>query len=181
MLPKFTKNQALLLEIFYANPGKFYYLRELARMLGKEPGVFQRDINRLVNAGVLKERYQANSRFFALDEAHPLYKELKSIFFKTAGIEGRLREALKEIAGISQAFIYGSFAKGEEKQASDVDVFIVGEPDEDVLLDTLSRLEKKFSRDINYTLMSEDEFQRKIKAGNSFVQNVLKGKRIQLR
>ena len=45
MIIKLTKNQSLVLSIFFANPDKTFYLRELGRMLKKEPGVFQKDIN----------------------------------------------------------------------------------------------------------------------------------------
>ncbi len=44
----FTKNQTLVLEIFFNQPERAFYLRELARLLGKQPGVFQKDINKLV-------------------------------------------------------------------------------------------------------------------------------------
>lgn len=180
MLLKFTKNQTLILEIFFNHPKRSFYLRQLGRMLGKEPGVFQKAINQLVEDGLLNSHYQANSRFFELNEKHPLYTELKNIFFKTVGIKGTLSRSLKKIKGVSRAFIYGSFAQGQEQKRSDVDLMIVGSAKEDDILDIIDRLENKFSREINYTLISGKEFQEKIKNKDSFLENILKKKKIEL-
>jgi predicted nucleotidyltransferase len=176
----FTKNQTLILEIFFNQPDKAFYLRELARLVGKQPGVFQRDINKLVEENILSSYYQANSRYFELNKNHPLFPELKSIFFKTVGIEGTLKKELKELKGIKEAFIYGSFAQKREKSSSDIDILVIGSVNEDGLIDKITPLEKKFAREINYTLITEKEFQKKIKENNSFLENVLSKKRIKL-
>jgi predicted nucleotidyltransferase len=180
MLLKFTKNQILILEIFFNHPERSYYLRELASLMGKEPGVFQNDINKLIEKGILEDYFEANRRFFKLNKKSSILKELKSIFFKTMGVEGQLREELKKIQEIREAFIYGSFARGEEKLTSDVDLLVVGSIDENKLIDTILRLEKKFNREINYSLMTEKEFDKKLKEKNSFLINILKQKRIKL-
>lgn len=177
---QFTKNQILILKTFFNNPHKSYYLRELARILGKEPGVFQRDINKLEKEGFLKSHFQARSRFFALNKNHPLYAELRSIFSKTVGIEAMLKRALSKIKGVSSAFIYGSYAQNTEGALSDIDMFVVGKVNEDKLIDVISQLEKQINREINYTLLTEEEFQKKIKERNSFVKNVLSKKTIKL-
>lgn len=177
---QFTKNQILILEVFFNHPERAYYLRELARILGKEPGVFQRDINKLVENGVLEDYYKASRRFFKLNKNYHLFKELKSIFFKTVGIKGMLQKELKKIKGIKTALLYGSFAKGKERDASDIDLLIVGSINEDELIYLITGLEKKFDREINYTLVAEKEFQKRLKEGNSFLKNILGQKIIKL-
>jgi predicted nucleotidyltransferase len=174
-----TKNQNLILGILFNTPEKAYYLNELARKMGKQPGVFQRDINKLTEGEILESFFDGNRRFFRLNKKYPLYKEMQSIFFKTTGIEGSLRDAIKKIKGVERAFIYGSYAQGKERPASDVDVFIIGRIDENILIDGISKLEDKLSREINYTLMTKEEFEEKEKI-NSFVKNVLSNKIIEL-
>lgn len=180
MLLKFTQNQTLLLEIFFNHPEQAHYLRELARFLGKKPGVFQHDINCLVAEKILIDYYQANSRFFKLNKRYPLYQELKNIFFKTTGVAGTLKKELKKITGIKQAFIYGSFAIGKERDFSDIDICLIGSLKENELLDLFNKLEKKLGREINYLLMTESELQKKIKEKNSFIENIFKKKKIEL-
>jgi len=175
----FTKNQKLILEIFFNDPEKSYYLNELAKKINKKPGVFQRDINNLNKEKLLESFYDGNRRFFKLNKKYPLYKEIQSIFFKTTGIEGSLRNAIEKIDGTKRAFIYGSYAQGKERSASDVDLFVIGAINENSLIDVISKLEDKLSREINYTLMTEKEFNEKEKT-NSFVKNVLDNKIIEL-
>jgi len=173
MALKFTKNQTLILEIFFSDPNKSYYLRELGRMIGKEPGVFQRAINKLVESGILISEYRAKSRFFKLNKNHPLYQELKSIFFKTVGAEGRLRETLKKIKNIKIAFIFGSYAKGKEDSFSDIDLMIIGKPDENKLISEIIKIEKELDREINYHIFSPADWKKKLEEKASFLENVL--------
>lgn len=180
LLPKFTKNQVLILEVFFNHPEKAFYLRELARIVGKEPGVFQRDIETLSKEGLLESYRDGNRRFFRLNKNYPLYEELKSMFFKTVGIKGELQRRLSKIEGVERAFIYGSFARGEETGASDIDLCVIGSVDENKLLDIVGLLEEKTGREINYTLISKGEFQRKIEEKNSFLKNILNQPKIEL-
>lgn len=179
MILNLTKNQTLVLEIMFNYPEKDFYFREIAKILGKEPGVFQKDIKKLVEEGIIETYEKGNRRFFKLNNKHPLYKEIKIIFFKTTGIEGSLRNAVKKIKGIKRSFIYGSYAQGKEHSTSDVDLFVVGTINENDLIDSISKLEDKLNREINYTLMTEEEFKEKEKS-NSFIKNVLNNKIIEL-
>jgi len=176
----FTKNQTLVLEIFFNDPDRPRYLRQIAQLLKKQPGVFQREINKLEDNGLLESYFEGNRRFFKLNKNYPLYQEIKSIFFKTLGIKGLLKAEMKKINGIKEAFIYGSFARGEEKGSSDVDVFIVGSVREDTIIDLLNKLERKINREINYVLMTEQEFKKKMAAKNSFLLNIMKLKKIKI-
>jgi len=173
MALKFTKNQTLILGIFFNDPEKSYYLRELGRLIEKEPGVFQRDINKLVESGILLSEYRANSRFFKLNKNHPLYKELKSIFLKTVGAEGRLKEILKGIKNINITFIFGSYAKGKEDTFSDIDLMIIGDPDENELVSKIIEIEKELDREINYHIFSPIDWKKKLKEKDSFLGNIL--------
>ena len=178
MALNFTKNQTLILELFFSDSSKEYYLREIGRILKKEPGIFQKDINRLAENGILLSRFRAKSRFFELNKEHPLYKELKSIFFKTVGVEGRLKEILKNIKNIDVAFIFGSYEKNKEDSFSDIDLMIMGDPDEDFLIGEISKLEKRINREINYHIFSKKDLKNKIKKKNSFIKGVLSGPKI---
>lgn len=179
MTLKLTKNQSLILGIFFANLGKSFYLRELGRMVGKEPGVFQKDINKLESDGLLKSDFRGNSRFFELNKQYPLYQEVRSIIKKTGGLEKQLSSSLRQIKGIRQAFIYGSFANGTVDNFSDVDVIIVGNPSPQKLDAALQKLEKQFNREINYSLYDAGEYKRK-KKNDPFLLEIESNKKINL-
>ena len=87
---------------------------------------------------------------------------------------------MDKLAGIEYAFIYGSYAKGEEKADSDVDLLIIGDVDMGRLDSNLGKLEKMLGRGINYILYSREEFKSKRKAKDGFLMDVLSGKKIML-
>ena len=173
-----TKNRAELLKLFFTNPEGAFYMQEIGRILGKKPGVFQRTLNNLVSEGIVKSEYRANARYFKVDKHYPLYKELKSIVFKTVGVEASLKAELKHISGIQFAFIYGSYAKGKENYLSDIDLVVIGGPDEDELIKRIDRLEEKLQREINYKFYGLKEFVREVKEKEPFVLEILKEKKI---
>lgn len=172
-----TKNRAELLRLFFTNTDRSFYMQEIGRILGKKPGIFQRTLNNMVSEGILKSTYQANTRYFKLNKNYPLYKELKSIVFKTVGIVGSIRAVLTQFANIKFAFIFGSYAKARENYLSDIDLAVIGRPDEDKLIRALDRLEEKLRREINYKLYAEKEFKRDVARKDPFILEVLRDKK----
>jgi len=173
-----TKNRAELLRLLITNPERSFYMQEIGRILGKKPGVFQRTLNNLVSEGIVESEHKANARYFKANKRYPLYKEIKSIVFKTIGVEASLKAELEQISGIQFAFIYGSYAKGKENYLSDIDLVIIGKPHEDELIKKLDRLEEKLQREINYKFYKLKEFTKEIKEKEPFVLEILKEKKI---
>jgi len=99
-----------LLTLFFTNPSKKYYLRELERMLGYSAGSIRRELLRFRKDDLFNTQRVGNLLYYSLDNKHPLFKELKSIVSKTVGVEGSLRKTLSSVKDIKIAFIYGSFA-----------------------------------------------------------------------
>jgi predicted nucleotidyltransferase len=175
---KLSKNEALLLRLFFTNPGTEFYIQEIGRILGKKPGVFQRTLYNLEEQGILASQYKANARYFRVNEGHPLFEEIKSIIAKTVGLIGSLKEILRNAGSIDFAFIYGSFAKGSENPLSDIDLMIIGSPDESVLLQRLSELEHSLKREINYRIYSSIDCVRDIQRAEPFLLNILANRKI---
>ena len=83
---KISKNTLKLLNVFYSQPERQFYIQELGRILKKKPGVFQRMLYKLEKDHVLNSEYKANARFFWANKQYPIYKELRSIVYKTGGM-----------------------------------------------------------------------------------------------
>jgi len=91
-------------------------------------GAVQRELENLVNTGLIVRRKQGNQVYYQANPKSPIFAELKSLMVKTTGVADVLREALKPFqCRIETAFIYGSFAKGTENAGSDVDVLVIGD------------------------------------------------------
>lgn len=169
-----------LLALFFTDPSKSYYLRELQRMLGHSAGSIRRELLRFQMDSLFVTQKVGNLLYYHLNTAHPLFAELKSIVSKTVGVEGSLRKELNSVNGIRTAFIYGSFAAKREKSGSDIDLMIIGNPDSAALNEKIARLEKKLKREINVTTYSPEEYKNRRKAKSGFILDVLKSPKIML-
>lgn len=167
-----------LLNLYFANPNKKFYLRELERILDFSVANIRRELIKLKKIGLFRIENRGNLTYYYLNKSFPLFQELKSIISKTSGAPRMLKESLKKVKGIECAFIYGSFAKGEEKEASDIDLFIIGKVDEGKLIDEANKLEKKLQREINFTLYEKGDFEQKKKEANPFILEVIKERKI---
>jgi len=170
-----SKNSKLILGLLYTNPDRKYYLRELARALGKQAGVLQKAVNYLVKEQIILDERRGNLRFLSVDKSHPLYEELRGIVFKTVGVAGRLRIALKRSKTVRVAFLFGSFAKNSSDAASDIDLCVIGNVNLREINKIVSVEEKSLHREINYILYSLKEFNDKIMSRDPFILDILKG------
>ncbi|MHB1364114.1 MAG: nucleotidyltransferase domain-containing protein [Thermoleophilia bacterium] len=91
-----------------------------------------------------------------------------------------MKKALNDIPHIKKAFIYGSFAKGEEDFTSDIDCFIIaeGKVEYELLNSRISELEEQFKREINIDMMTATEYQNRLADRDPYIINVDDGKKI---
>jgi predicted nucleotidyltransferase len=175
-----SKNEARLLRLFYTNPDQEFYMQEIGRILGKKPGVFQRTLYGMENKGILRSEYKANARYFRANKDYPLYEEYKSVVLKTIGIVGSLKEVLEKAGPIDFSFLFGSFAKNKESYLSDIDLVVVGAPDENKIIREFEKLEQYLKREINYKLYSLSEFIESVRRKDPFLLGILREPTIML-
>lgn len=173
-----SRTRKELFRLYFANPDNEYYLRELERILDTPVSMIRNELVNLEKDGMFISKKKGNSIYYSLNKGYPLFDELKSIVFKTVGIQGLLKETLKKVKGIDVAFIYGSFAKKEEAVGSDIDLFIVGKINETMLLREIKKLEEVLKREINYSVFERAEFKRKAKEKDSFIIDLLENPKI---
>jgi len=174
-----SKTRQTLLKAFFEAPEIEHYTRQLASKYHMSVGTLHRELQKLSDSGILKSRRIGNIKLFSLNKQNPIYEEIKNIISKTGGVVKFIKDAISGITGIKVAFVYGSFAKGDERQDSDVDIFLIGDNiDEDELVIKISSLEKKLFKEVNYTRYTENEYKKEKKKKNSFILEVIKGKKV---
>lgn len=163
-------------------PEHWWYLTELARYLNVTPSSLQRELESLARAGVLLNRRDGRRAYFKANSDSPIYPELRGLMAKTTGMVPSLRDTLKKFGDrIKLAILYGSVARGDERPESDVDLLVVGTLQQIDLLPVLRKLESRFRREVNVTLFSPNEFQKKRAQRDHFVSSVLRGTTIPLK
>jgi predicted nucleotidyltransferase len=152
-----------------------FHLSELLRLTGLGSASLQRELRRLVDAGLIISRNVGNQRHFQANPQSPLYPELLVLTEKTMGLVPLLVAALDPLRpDLIAAWIYGSVAKQTAHVNSDVDLLLVGENlTLGQVLERVLPVEARTGRKINPNCMSESEFfKRKCDTG-SFVHRIL--------
>ncbi len=160
-----------ILFLFFLEKENSYYIRELERILGFYAGNIIRDLIALKEEGIIDFVKKGNQSHYYLNKKSPIFNEIKSIISKTIGLEFKIKKCLEPITGIKEAFIFGSFAKEKEHSLSDIDLMIIGSVDEDILIPRISKTEELLGREINYHLISENEWKKR-KDKDSFIKSI---------
>ena len=178
----FTDSQAKVYLWIYGQPERSYHLSELRRLTGLGSASLQREINRLVVAGLANSALKGNQRQISANRQSPLFKELSDLTRKVMGAAALLTEALLPIERkIEIAFLYGSVAKQSDNAESDIDIMIVGSDlTLSELLDQLLPVEEMLCRKVNPTCYTVTEFKKRLGDTDSFVNKVLSQPIIQL-
>jgi len=174
-----SKTRQIILKAFVETPDAEYYTRQLAGLYHLSVGTLHRELKNLSSSGILKARKIGNIKLFSLNKQNPLYEEIRSIIYKSEGVIKFIKDAIPGIKGVKAAFIYGSFAKGDERKDSDVDIFLIGnDACENELIPALNNIETKLFKEINYTRYTQDEYRKEKKKKNSFILGVIKGRKV---
>jgi len=168
-----SKTKRELLKLFLTNPAKEFYLREIQRSTGEPLNAVRREVGYLEKAGLIHSRRSGNRKYFRVDKDFPFYAELKRIIYSTVGLGDCLRDNFKDAKEIKLALVYGSVATEEEGEKSDIDLLVVGDVSEMELHGKVSHVEKEIGREINYTLMTEEEFAERVRNDDPFLRRIL--------
>lgn len=171
----FSKTQQQVLGLLYGQPDRDFYTNEIIKLSRSGTGAVQRELAKLVEAGIITVKEVGNQKRYQANHQLPFYSELRSIIIKTFGITEVIKEALKLLTKkIELAFIYGSIAKGEDTAKSDVDILIVSdEVGYSDFYKQVSKIEYKLDRKINPTFYSQKEWDKKKSEDNHFVKKIL--------
>jgi len=173
-----SKTRKALFRLYFTNPEKMYYLRELERILEIPVSMLRKELLSLEKSSIFISQKKGNLTYYFVNKSYPLFEEFKSIVSKTVGVEGTLKTHLEKIKGISAAFIYGSYAKKQDVALSDIDLFILGTPNETKLISTINRIEPRLKREINYNLYTKKDFQKKKSDHDPFIEEVIREAKI---
>jgi predicted nucleotidyltransferase len=175
----FGQTRRAVLALLYGHPDEAYYLRQLARLGKLGLGSVQREVKRLAKAGILQRTVRGNQVYYQANPECPVFAELKGLMVKTAGAVDVLHEALSQLGDqIKVAFIYGSMARLQQMNGSDLDLMVVGAVSFGEVVAALNPAQGVVHREINPTVYSAAEFKSKLKARHHFLLSVLRNEKV---
>lgn len=175
-----SRSRVKLLNVFLSYPSDMFHVRELVRRTGDEINAVRRELSYLEKKGVLIREPRANRVYYFLSKNYGFYYDLLRIGAKTIGLGESILENRVKLGRLKYAMFSGNFARHLPKGPEDVDLLIVGT----VVLPELALLvreeEKRLDSEINYTVMTEEEFDFRKKKRDPFILSILSGSRVML-
>jgi len=176
----FTTVQQRVLGIVFGQPERRFQSAELIRLADSGTGAVHRQLQRLVEAGLVVVTRDGNQKYYKAQKDSAIYPELHGLIVKTVGVVEPLRAALAPIANrIHLAFVFGSVAKGNEHGGSDLDLLVV--TDALAYADIYAALEtaeRALGRSINPTVFTRAEWKRKRGRKDSFAARITSQRRL---
>ncbi|MBI2666730.1 nucleotidyltransferase domain-containing protein [Candidatus Woesearchaeota archaeon] len=165
-------NRQKVLELFFEYPNKEYHLRQLARETRIHPNTIMTLSKELADEELIVKWKERNLVLMKANIQGVLYKAKK----QAHNIEKIIRSGFLEFLNSELAFptiiLFGSYAKAENYEKSDIDLFIIAETKKKL---NLSQFEKKLGREIQLFLHTPEEFRKLKKDSPELINNVING------
>lgn len=159
-----------VLEFFLTHPSGEIHLNELARNLEIARGSAKSYCDAFVDEGLILESSKGNLRLFRLNRDDFAVREMTKAYYllklKHLGID-HLAEDCTSLA------IYGSFARGDIDERSDLDLLVIGK-ESNLDRDKVLKLQDALGREVQLTLLPYYRWETMKKEGDRFTESVLR-------
>jgi DNA-binding transcriptional ArsR family regulator len=169
-----------ILKLLLLNPKRSFHIRAIVRNVDAEINAVRRELENLFDVSLVTRRQSSNRIFYQINTEHPFYTELLSLVAKEDGIGASIMKKAKQIGDVSYAMLSLEFLRGRKSSALDVDLFIVGSVNLDILNFIIKEEEEKMGRELNYSVMSMEEFLNRKRTNDSFIYRILTQSRTML-
>lgn len=144
-----SKTRIKLLMKFFLNSDNRSYLRSLEKDFGESTNAIRLELNRFIEADLLRSETEGNKRYYRANTQHPLFKDINNILRKTVGIDKIINRIASRIGDLEKAYITGSFAEGVNSEI--IELVLVGNHLDTGFIDNLvKKAEKRIGRKIMY-------------------------------
>lgn len=167
-----------LLGVFLSQPNELFYVRQLVRLTGEEINAVRRELSNLEEDGIVKKESRGNRVYYWINQKHPLFGDLLSLFSKEVGLGGLIIKNKNKLGKVQIVMISGRFARGLSTKEGAVDLLVVGQINLNALATLVQEEEKRIGREINYTVMTKEELDFRKKRHDPFLLGILTDARI---
>ncbi len=170
-----SKTRAKLLSLFLNNSDNSYYVREITRTINEQINSVRRELANLKSLDIVVSQGKKGKLYYKANKKSDLYPDLKKIFAKsekeqTKKTEKDMAKTVKNLGDVSYAALMGYFVKDN---SSPIDFFIVGKVNRRRLKTFVAQLEKEAKKELNYSLMSLDEFENRKAMFDRFMTEIM--------
>ena len=171
-----SKTRAKLLNLFFENPEKSFYVREMTRVIDEQINSVRRELLNLESVGVIKNETFDNKVYYSANNKHPFYRPFVDIFSKKVSSlsDQDIRETTwEEYCRPVKKYLKGLIVTNRLPGQDGIDLLIIGNDRTKKLTRWAEVIEKKQGKPINYVIMSPDDFTYRKSVRDRFVLDVL--------
>ncbi len=182
-----SKTRVKLLKLFYGNPSRAYYVREITRKIDEQINSVRRELSNLLSVGIITSDTTNNKLYYEVNQKYEYYNPLLAIFGgkkdKIAStVNGEensgAEEEFKSLGHVDLVVFSGQFTRDT---SSPVDVLIVGNVNKNAVDKYIAGLEEEEGgKDISYTVMNLDDFNYRNQIRDRFITRVINSKNLVL-
>lgn len=182
-----SKTRVKLLQLFYSNPNRSFFVREITRKIDEQINSVRRELSNLLNIGIITSETNNNKLYYEVNQKFEYYQPLKEIFGggvkkpakKAAVTDGAADEAeqesgLRSVGHVDLALYTGQFTRDE---SSGIDLLVVGDVNPNALQKYVDELEGKENKTIRYTVMTLPDFEYRRQINDRFAVGVINAKK----
>ena len=191
-----SKTRVKLLRMFYSNPNRSFYVREITRKIDEQINSVRRELGNLLSIGIISSDGTNNRLYYEVNQNYEYFKPLQEIF---GGDEMAVTEADGKTPNASPAAVVAKKAKADpvlaelltvgnvefalytgqftRDEASGIDMLIVGDVNATKMQKFISALEEKEKKDIRFVVMTPSEFEYRQQVKDRFISSVMASKK----
>jgi DNA-binding transcriptional ArsR family regulator len=189
-----SKTRVRLLRLFLQSDKDAYFVRELTRKIGSQINAVRNELDNLLKMGIVvavtddfeldaegepqarKGKSAQQRKYYRLNQDALLYPELRALFMKAqVAVEKNFVRKLTESGGVSYMALTGYFVGVED---APTDIFVVGKIGKDRAASIIRGFEREIGRELNYTVMTPQEYKYRREVTDRFLYSILETKKI---
>ncbi|MEI7683099.1 MAG: transcriptional regulator [Candidatus Saccharibacteria bacterium] len=187
-----SKTRVKLLQLFYSNPNRPFYVREITRKIDEQINSVRRELANLLSIGIIASDDNKNRLYYEVNQKYEYYDPLVTIFgsgikasatpknatseksIVPAAAESDDLKAIKALGNVDIALLTGQFTRDE---VSGIDFLIVGDVNHTKLSKFIEDLEVKEGKEIRFVYMPVTEYEYRRQVNDRFLNSVLAAKK----
>ena len=188
-----SKTRVKLLQLFYSNPNRAFYVREITRKIDEQINSVRRELANLLSIGIIASDTTNNRLYYEVSQSYEYYEPLKTIFGgrgmpsakdensetttvtpDAPTVSSVERDRFKALGNVEVVLYTGQFTRDE---SSGIDALIVGDINQHALQKFMAELEVQEGKEIRYTAMPTQEFNYRRQIKDRFISTVLSSKK----
>ena len=187
-----SKTRVKLLKLFYSNPNRAFYVREITRKIDEQINSVRRELGNLLSIGIISSDETNNRLYYEVNQTYEYFKPLTEIFggdevVVTAETVGKddvvilpkkakadpVVAELLAVGNVEFALYTGQFTRDE---SSGIDMLVVGDVNQTKMQKFITGLEEKEKKEIRYVVMNPSEFDYRQQVNDRFMNSVMASK-----